>query len=455
MKDLSYGNEGRLILKFAIPMLLGNVFQQMYTIVDSVVVGKYIGKAALAAVGTSGPIIFLLVSFIIGVTMGFTIVVSQFFGAKQLDNVKKAINTLYIFMFITSLVVSVGGIMLSGLIFRIIDLDPAIVPDAMLFLNIFLAGLIFLFGYNGTSAILRGLGDSKTPLYFLIGSVGLNIVLDLIFVPVLHWGIKGVAIATVISEACAFIAQIIYLNKYHKVVKFSFRNLTFDHDIFIKSIRIGLPTGFQQTFVAAGMVALYWIVNQFGVDANAAYSAAGRIDNFAALPAMSFAVALSTFVGQNMGANRPDRVKAGLRATLIMTSIISVIISLITVLFGNLLMRMFTNDEVVIELGGTYLRIIGSFYILFSVMFTINGLLRGAGDTLVPMFISLFSLWVIRIPVAWVLAKNPAIGVHGIWWSIPVGWFSGVVLYYIYYRMGYWKKKAVVNYQAEAAPDQG
>ncbi len=453
MKDLSYGNEGKLILKFAIPMLLGNVFQQMYNIVDSVVVGKYIGKAALAAVGTSGPIIFLLVSFIIGVTMGFTVVVSQYFGAKQIDNVKKAINTLYIFMFFTSIVVSIGGILLSGYIFRLINLDPAIVPDAVLFLNIFLTGLIFLFGYNGTSAILRGLGDSKTPLYFLIGSVGLNIILDLIFVPVLHWGVAGVAYATVISEAAAFISQIIYLNRYHKVVKFSFRNLNFDYEIFKKSIKIGLPTGFQQTFVAAGMVALYWIVNKFGVDANAAYSAAGRIDSFAAMPAMSFAVALSTFVGQNMGANRPDRVKAGLRATLIMTSVFSVAISLVTVFFGKLLMRMFTDDEVVINMGGDYLRIIGSFYILFSVMFVINGVLRGAGDTLVPMFISLFSLWIIRIPVAWFLANKPAIGVYGIWWSIPIGWLSGVIFYYIYYRMGYWKKKAVVNYKPAVEKD--
>jgi putative MATE family efflux protein len=446
MKDLSYGNEGKLILKFALPMLLGNVFQQLYNIVDSVVVGKYIGKVALAAVGTSGPIIFLLISFIIGVTMGFTIVISQYFGAKQLENVKKAIDTLYIFMFFTSLVVSVGGILLSESIFRMINLDPAIVPEALIFLNIFLAGLIFLFGFNGTSAILRGLGDSKTPLYFLIGSVLLNIVLDLIFVPVFHWGVMGVAVATVISEGCAFIALILYLNRYHKVVKFSFRKLTFDREIFVKSIKIGLPTGFQQTFVAAGMVALYWIVNQFGVDANAAYSAAGRIDSFAALPAMSFAVALSTFVGQNMGANRPDRVKAGLRATLLMTGAISIIISIVTVFFGKYIMLMFTNDQVVIEMGGDYLRIIGSFYILFSVMFTINGLLRGAGDTLVPMFISLFSLWIIRIPVAWVLAKHPAFGVHGIWWSIPIGWLSGVILYYAYYRMGYWKKKAVVKY---------
>ena len=449
MKDLSYGNEGRLILKFAIPMLLGNVFQQLYNVVDSVVVGKYIGKGALAAVGTSSPIVFLLISFIIGVTMGFTIVVSQYFGAKQFENVRKAINTLYIFMFFTSLVVTIGGIMLSGYIFRLIDLDPSIVPDAMLFLNIYLAGLIFLFGYNGTSAILRGLGDSKTPLYFLIGSVGLNIMLDLIFVPVFHWGVPGVAIATVISEACAFFLLIIYLNRYHKVVKFSFRELKYDHEIFKKSIKIGLPTGFQQTFVAAGMVALYWIVNQHGIDANAAYSAAGRIDNFASMPAMSFAVALSTFVGQNMGANRPDRVKAGLRATLIMTGIFSLFISLITVLFGKILMRMFTDDPVVIALGGDYLRIIGSFYILFSVMFVINGLLRGAGDTLIPMFISLFSLWIIRIPVAYFLSQKDVLGVDGIWWSIPVGWFTGMILYYIYYRMGYWKKKAVVKYSAE------
>ncbi|HPS63897.1 MAG TPA: MATE family efflux transporter, partial [Bacteroidales bacterium] len=271
MKDLSYGHEGRLIFRFAIPMLIGNVLQQMYNIIDSIIVGKFIGKEALAAVGTSGPIIFLLVSFIIGVTMGFTIAISQYFGAKQFDNVKRAIDTLYVFMFVTSLVVSVVGILLSPLIFRAIDLDPSIVPGARIFLNIFLAGLIFMFGYNGTSAILRGLGDSKTPLYFLAGSILLNILLVLLFVPVFHWGIAGSAIATVISIATAFFSQIFYLNRNHKVVRFSLRGIQWDQAIFVKSIRIGLPTGFQQTFVAAGMVALYWIVNQFGVDANAAY----------------------------------------------------------------------------------------------------------------------------------------------------------------------------------------
>lgn len=445
MKDLSTGNEGRLILKFAIPMLLGNVFQQLYNVVDSIIVGRYIGKESLAAVGTSGPIIFLLVSFIIGITMGFTVVVSQYFGAKDIERVKRAINTMYIFLFFVSLVMSVVGILLSDLIFHLIKLSPTIIPQAKIFLNIFFAGLIFLFGYNGTSAILRGLGDSKTPLYFLIGSVGLNIILDLIFVVGFGLGVGSVALATVISEAAAFIVQILYLNRYHKIVKFSFRNLTFDRAIFAKSLKIGLPTGFQQTFVAVGMVALYWVVNRFGVDANAAYSAAGRIDSFAAMPAMSFAVALSTFVGQNLGANRPDRVKAGLKATLIMTSVMSAFISVVTVLFGRPLMMMFTKDAVVIEMGQEYLKIIGSFYILFSVMFVINGLLRGAGDTFIPMFISLFSLWLVRIPVAYLLSSNPDIGVDGIWWSIPVGWFSGVVLYYWYYRQGKWKTKAVVN----------
>ena len=449
MKDLSQGSEGRLIFRFAVPMLLGNIFQQMYNVVDSIIVGRFIGKDALAAVGTSFPLIFMLISFVIGVTMGFSVIVSQYFGAKEMDKVKRAINTLYVFLFFASLILTVLGILAAGPIFRLIDLDPAIIPQATQFLVIYFAGMVFLFGYNGTSAILRGLGDSKTPLWFLIGSVFLNILLDLLFVLVFKWGVPGVAFATVISEAFAFIAQIIYLNKYHKVVRFSFRDLHFDRDIFRKGIRIGLPTGFQQTFVAAGMLALYWIVNRFGVDANAAYSTAGRIDSFAAMPAMSFSAALSTFVGQNLGANRPDRVSRGLRKTLLMTGMISVAVSIATVFFGRPLMRMFTEDAAVIDIGQQYLVIIGSFYIVFSTMFVINGLLRGAGDTLIPMFISLFSLWIIRIPVAYVLSSFPEIGLKGVFWSIPIGWMAGTILYYLYYLSGRWKTKSVVKYKGD------
>ncbi len=449
MKDLTIGNEGKLILKFAIPMLLGNIFQQLYSVIDSIVVGKFIGKNALAAVGTSGPVIFLLISFMIGITMGFTIVISQYFGAKDMTRVQKAINTMYIFLFFISILMSSVGILISRYIFLIINLAPEIIPQAQLFLNIFFSGLVFLFGYNGTSAILRGLGDSKTPLYFLIGSVMINIGLDLIFVLVLHWGVAGVAYATVISEGLAFSVQIIYLNKYHKVVKFSLRGLKFDYPIFLKSIKIGLPTGFQQTFVSIGMVALYWVVNRFGINANAAYSVAGRIDNFAAMPAMSFSIALSSFVGQNMGANKPERVKTGLRATFFMTSTVTLIMSAFILFFARGLMRMFTNDAAVIELGHSYLVVIGIFYILFSTMFVFTGILRGAGDTLVPMFISLFSLWIVRIPLAYLLSNVPSIGVHGIWWAIPIGWFFGLIVYYFYYRSGRWKKKAIVKYDSE------
>jgi len=430
-------------------MLVGNVFQQLYNVVDSVIVGKFIGKAALAAVGTSFPIIFMLISFIIGITMGFTVVVSQYFGARDMDQVKKAINTLYIFLFFASLLLSVAGILLSGTIFRMIGLSPSVIPQAKLFLDIYLAGIIFLFGFNGTSAILRGLGDSRTPLYFLIISVVVNIILDIIFIVGFGWGVGSAAFATIISEAGAFFTLVLYLNRYHKVVRFSFTDLKFDKEIFRKSIRIGLPTGFQQTFVALGMLALYGIVNRFGLDTNAAFSVAARIDNFAAMPAMSFAIALSTFVGQNLGANKPERVKRGFHTTLFMTTIITLITSLVTVFFGEFLMKMFTDDPQVIEIGKKYLVIVGAFYILFSSMFIVGGVMRGAGDTLIPMFITLFALWVIRIPLAYLLSQQSWLGVYGIWWSIPIGWATGLMLSYLYYLSGRWKKKAVVKYDRE------
>ncbi|MBN1198084.1 MAG: MATE family efflux transporter [Bacteroidales bacterium] len=446
MKDLSQGKEGILIFRFAVPMLLGNVFQQMYNVVDTIIVGKFIGNEALAAVGTSFPIIFMLISFIIGITMGFTIIISQYFGAKEMDDVKKAISTLYLFVFFASVIVSVAGILLSGWIFHLIDLPEQIIPQAKRFLSIYFSGLIFLFGYNGTSAILRGLGDSKTPLYFLIGSVILNILLDLVFVIGFGWGIEGVAVATVLSQACAFIAQILYLNRYHSFLKFSFSGLVFDRKIFNQGIRIGLPTGFQQTFVATGMLALYWIVNQYGVVANAAYSVAGRIDSFAVMPAMSFSAALSTFVGQNLGANRPDRITRGLRQTLLMTSGFAVAITIVTVFFGRYLMMLFTSDQEVIRLGREYLIVIGSFYILFTTMFVFNGILRGAGATFIPMIFTLLALWAVRVPVAYLLSSVPSIGLYGVFWSIPIGWFTGVVLSTLYYFSGKWRSKAVVRY---------
>lgn len=444
MKDLTVGKEGKLIMQFAMPMVYGNVFQQLYNVVDSIVIGHYIGSEALAAVGASFPIIFLLVSLIIGLGMGFTIIISQYFGAKDIESVKKTIDTTYIILFFASLVATVVGISLSGPIFSLTGLPEDVLPQAKVYLTIYFAGSVFFFGFNGISAILRGLGDSKTPLIFLVISTITNVFLDLLFVVVFKWGIAGAAYATLISQAGALFTAIIYLNKKHPIMNISIRKYTFDRVIFRTSLRIGLPSGMQQMFVAAGLIALYGIVNKFGTATIAAYSVANRIDSFAAMLAMNFAAALSSFVGQNLGANKPERVRAGLKATWLITSGISLLFSAIVILFGKNLMGFFTPDAEVIQIGNDYLVIVGSFYILFSSLFVINAVMRGAGDTLVPMFITLIALWIIRVPVSYLLAGK--IGVTGIWWAVPIGWGVGMVLTFLYYLSGKWKTKGVIKH---------
>lgn len=443
MKDLTEGNSGSLIFKFAIPMLIGNVFQQLYNIVDSIVVGRYVGKEALAAVGASFPLIFMLISFVVGVAMGTTIIISQYFGAKDMKMVKRSIDTMYIFLFFASIFVTILGLAFGGTIFRLIDLPEAVMPQAIAYFNVYLAGMIFFFGFNGISSVLRGLGDSKTPLYFLIIATVMNVCLDLLFVAVFKWGVVGAAWATVISQAGAFFTSVIYLNRTHEIVKLNSLKLVFDKAIFRRSLLIGLPTGLQQTFVSMGMLAISRIVNGFGTDVIAAYSAAGRLDLLAGMPAMNFGAALSTFVGQNLGANLPERVKQGFKATLVMSGALALVTSLFVIVFRQPLMHLFTDDTAVIAIGAQYLLIVSSFYIFFSSMFVIGGVMRGAGATIVPMFITLFALWVIRIPAAWILSRY--FGVDGIWWSIPVAWFIGMSLSYLYYVKGNWKTKVSVK----------
>jgi putative MATE family efflux protein len=430
-------------MQFAIPMVFGNMFQQLYNVVDSVIIGNYLGKEALAAVGAAFPIIFLLISLIIGLGSGITIIVSQYFGAKKFTDVKRTIDTAYIILFVASLIVTVVGIAFSEPIFRLTGLPEEVLPDATTYINVYFTGMVFFFGFNGTSAILRGMGDSKTPLYFLVIATLTNILLDLLFIVVFGWGIEGAALATVISQAGAFITAIIYLNKRHEIVNISFRKFIFDFEIFKSSLRIGLPSGLQQTFVAAGLIALYGIVNQFGTATIAAYSVAARIDSFASLLAMNFAAALAAFVGQNIGAQKPERVKAGLRSTWIITSVISLTISGLVILFGKPLMGVFTPDPEVIRLGYEYLIIVSSFYIVFSTLFVISAVMRGSGDTLIPMFITIFALWVVRVPASYFLADK--MGVTGIWWAVPLGWGVGMILGYLYYLTGRWKTKGVIK----------
>ena len=251
------------------------------------------------------------------------------------------------------------------------------------------------------------------------------------------------AYATIISQAGAFFTAVIYLNKTHEIINLSFRKLDFDKLLFRKSIKIGFPVGFQQAFVALSFLAMFWIVNPFGTNASAAYSVAFRIDSFAAMPSMNFAIALASFVGQNLGANKLNRVKKGFYTTLKITALISITMSAITVLFREPIFNMFTSDSEVISIGANYLVIVAGFYITFSTMLIIGGVMRGAGATLIPMFITLLVLWLVRIPLSYFLSQK--IGISGIWWGIPMAWVLGMTLQYIYYLSGRWKTKVVVK----------
>jgi putative MATE family efflux protein len=447
LKDLTTGRIGLAIFKFALPMLIGQMFQQLYTFVDQIIVGNFLGKEALAAVGASFPIIFTLIALVIGIASGGTIVISQFFGAKEYKMVKRAIDTVFIMLFAAAIILTAIGFPFLEQIFRLMQLPEELMEMGVSYLSIYVGGLFLFFGYNGIAAILRGLGDSITPLYFLILATVLNIGLDLLFIVVLGWGVEGAAWATLIAQGVAFVAAAIYLNRTHPLIKFDLRDFAFDKKVFRESMRIGLPTGLQHTFVALGMMALMGIVNTFGTDVTAAYTAAGRLDSLAVIPAMVFAQALATYVGQNMGAGRLDRVNRGLWTTMFMSSIVSIVMTAVVIIFKYPLMGWFTQDTTVIRIGGDYLTIVTSFYLIFTSMFIFGSVMRGAGDTLIPMFITLFSLWLVRIPAAFLLSDK--FGETGIWWSIPIGWTMGLMLTLGYYKMGRWKSKVVVKQPAK------
>lgn len=443
MKDLTTGRIGLQIFKFAVPMLIGQMFQQLYTFVDQIIVGNFLGTEALAAVGASFPIIFTLIALVIGIASGGTIVISQFFGAKDFRMVKRAIDTVFIMLFAAAIILTAIGFPFLEQIFRLIKLPEELMDMGVSYLSIYVGGLILFFGYNGVAAILRGLGDSVTPLYFLILATVLNIGLDLLFIVVFGWGVEGAAWATLIAQGVAFFTAALYLNKHHPLIKFDIRKFSFDRKVFKDSMRIGLPTGMQHTFVALGMMALMGIVNSFGTNVTAAFTAAGRLDSLAVIPAMVFAQALATYVGQNMGAGKLERVNRGLWTTMFMSSAVSIVMTAVVIVFKYPLMGWFTKDTEVIRIGGDYLTIVTSFYLIFTSMFIFGSVMRGAGDTLIPMFITLFALWFVRIPAAVFLSKS--MGEEGIWWSIPIGWTMGLILTLIYYRMGRWKNKVVVK----------
>ncbi len=426
------GNETRLILEFAMPVMAGSLFMQLYNYVDAVVVGNFINKEALAAVGASAPFIFTLVSLVIGISIGSSIMISQCYGRGDIAGIKRISDTLYIFLFFASLLLTLLGILFNRQILELIGLPEEVMPYAMEYLRIYLLGIVFLFIFNSLSSILRGVGDSKTPLLFLIVSSVLNILLDLLFVSVFSWGVAGAAWATVIAEFLAVVFAVRYTNKYTPVVKLKVSSMTFDFSVFRQSLKLGIPAGLQQLFVSLGMLAVWRIVNGFGTDVMAAYSAANRIETFVAIVPMALSIAVTNFTAQNMGAGALDRVRNGIRAALKMNLVSGLLILLLLSALGIPLMKMFTRDVQVVRIGGEYLMVLAFSYWIFGTMFCYMGAMRGLGNTLVPMLVSLISLWLIRVPVAAFLSS--CLGELGVWLSAPAAWLLGMVAAYWAYR---------------------
>lgn len=449
MKDMTDGPEAGHILSFTVPMLIGNVFQQSYNVIDSIIVGRAIGKYALGAVGASFPILFLLIALFIGVSLGFSTMVSQYYGAKDMGRVRRTVDTAVVFSLLSGVVFTTAGLLLAKPILLLLKTPVEIIGQAAVFLRIMFGGMIFFIGYNAVSSILWGLGDSKTPLYFLAFSTVVNILLALLFVLVFGWGIAGSAWASVIAQAVSLVLCLVYLRRYD-LLQVRLAGLSPDWEILTKSLVIGLPTGLQQVFVAAGMMALTRIVNGFGANAIAAFTAAMRIDAFAIMPALSISAAMSAFVGQNIGAGRMERVRYGVRAGLMISAAISIVTGLSIIISGRPLISLFNTDPDVIAIGSHYIFIVGGFYIIFSSMLVFTGTLRGAGDTFIPMIVTIASLWLIRIPVSVWLSR--LMGTDGIWWGVPIGWSIGLALSVGYYLSGRWKRNRIMQEALARAP---
>ncbi|KXG74300.1 MATE family efflux transporter [Thermotalea metallivorans] len=446
--NMTEGSIRSHLIKFSIPIFIGNLLQAAYNVVDSIWIGQFLGAEALAAVTVSFPILFVLISLIIGLTMGATILISQYFGAEEYESLKKTIQTTLAFVGICGIAVSIVGILFSESILKFINTPENIIPMAVDYLIVFSAGLLFMFGYNALGAILRGLGDSKTPLLFLIYATVLNVILDPLFIfgigPFPKMGVSGAALATTIAQGISFVLGIRHLDKMDHIFKFRFTEIKIDYDILKKSIKIGLPTGIQQTVVSLAAVAITSIVNIFGPITVAAFGAAMRFDNFAFMPAMAIGIGVSTLAGQNIGAGREDRVKETAKWGCILSSAVTVLITMIVLVSPEILMRLFTRDGEVIRIGAEYLRIVSWGYVPIALMFALNGILRGAGDTLASMLITICTLWIIRIPLAKLLSGT-SLGARGIWFAMLASLCMNALISYVYYRTGRWKNKAVTG----------
>jgi putative MATE family efflux protein len=433
------------ILKFTIPLLIGNIFQQVYSLVDMIIVGQYVGKQGLAAVGVAAQIMFLLISMVIGLTIGMTVVIAQLYGSKQHGAVGRAIGTSYIITGILCVVLGVIGYIFAPVLLRWMNTPADIFDWSLGYFRIMMIGILGLFGYNMAAGILRSVGDSVTPLLFLIFATALNIIFDLLFIRVWHMGVNGAAWATIVAQSVAFLGTIVYTQRLkEEYLHMHVKNLVFDLGLAKKMLGIGLPASIQQVLISVSLFIVFSLVNKYGTDAASAFTAIGRIDALVILPGMSLMMTMSTFVAQNLGSDHIQRVRKGVNQTLLFGFGLTAVLMALIVLFIQPIMQLFikSNETQVLAIARRYFYLIGWSYPIATIMFIMNGAMRGAGKTLMSMIFSMISIILLRIILAYQLQH--IWGLSGVFWSFPTTWLAGFIMTYVYWNFfGHWQKSVV------------
>ena len=434
---MTEGNIWKLLIVFALPLILGNLLQQMYNTADSIIVGNYIGSNGLAAVGSGSSLLMLIISFSQGAAVGAGVIVSQSIGAKRSDIIKKSVHTAMCISVILGLVLSVIGVIFSSQLIEWMRTPEDVLEDSISYFRLYCAGLIFNVIYNMATGILNAAGNSKKPLQYLAIASVTNIVLDLVFIKVFKMGIEGAAIATDISQALSGVLAVGYLLRVKSDYKINIKELKIDKAIAKEIIRIGLPTAIQNAVISFSNVLVQSSVNDYGSIAMAGYTAYLKIDGFNILPVLSISMAVTTFTGQNVGAKNLKRVKKGMYDALIICTIYTVLTGVFLLSLSHQILSLFTNDSAVIEYGQHAMKYFCPFYFLLGILNTLAGTVRGAGKGVPPMLILLFSMCIFRI--FWIKLALPFFStIDGIFMLYPISWLVGMIMMIIYTRYGKW-----------------
>ena len=449
-KDMTLGSPWKRILEFSIPMLLGNVAQQLYNTADSIIVGKFVGDDALSAVGSASPILNLLLALFVGISTGAGIVVSQSYGARDREGLTKAIGNCIALSGIASVIIMIVGPLVTMPLLTLLGTDPTIIDWCAQYLNIYFIGIVGFFFYNMLSGVLRGLGDSVSALGFLLLAAALNVVLDLWFVQ--DMGVAGVALATVISQGISAVFCYMKLAKMGDLFDLNFKTMKLIPSMALRILKIGIPSGITQAIMAtAGMVVLN-LTNAMGKTVVACNVIIMRVDGFAMMPNFTFGQAMSVYTGQNVGAQKFDRITKGVKQGGLLAAAFSTVITVILLFFSPVLFSFFTDTETLIDLATRMIRIMAVGYICISVTQVLGGVMRGAGDTVSPMWISIISTIIIRVPLAYGLAyvTRSAEYPHGnpiaLFGSLMVSWVLGMTMSVIVFSVGRWKKKMYASH---------